>query len=47
MAMTVTATALHATLYDGDRTNDPFVLSVRSFTHYEAGHIPGAAHGAW
>lgn len=36
-----------ANLADGDATNNPFVLSVRSAAHYEAGHIPGAINVPW
>ena len=43
----ITAAALHANLDDGYTANDPFILSVRSATAYEAGHIPGAVNIAW
>jgi rhodanese-related sulfurtransferase len=39
-----TNTAVHNNLYDGWSANDPFVLSVRSGTHYEAGHVPTAVN---
>jgi len=38
------ADALHTLLDDGDATNDPFVLDIRSSTSYFAGHIPGAVN---
>ena len=44
---TMSAEALYETLTDGDETNDPFVLSVRSREHYERGHIPGAYNIPW
>jgi rhodanese-related sulfurtransferase len=43
----ITADALFENLNDGDETNDPFVLSVRSREHYELGHIPGAYNIPW
>ena len=36
------ADALYENLNDGDTSNDPFIVSVRSAEHYAAGHIPGA-----
>ena len=41
------AEALFENLNDGDKSNDPFVLSVRSREHYELGHIPGAYNIPW
>ncbi len=46
-APVMTAEALYANLNDGDDTNDPYVLSVRSATHYAIGHIPGAENTPW
>ncbi|MGD9002700.1 MAG: rhodanese-like domain-containing protein, partial [Anaerolineae bacterium] len=43
----VTAEALFENLSDGDETNDPFIVSVRSPEHYELGHIPGAYNIPW
>jgi rhodanese-related sulfurtransferase len=43
----ITADALFENLNDGDETNDPFILSVRSREHYEMGHIPGAYNIPW
>jgi rhodanese-related sulfurtransferase len=43
----ITADALFENLNDGDETNDPFILSVRSREHYELGHIPGAYNIPW
>jgi rhodanese-related sulfurtransferase len=40
----ITASNLYDNLYDGDTSNDPFVLSVRKAEHYEIGHIPGAVN---
>ncbi len=34
-------------LNDGDDTNDPYVLSVRSAEHYALGHVPGAENVPW
>jgi LPXTG-motif cell wall-anchored protein len=41
-AYVMTAEALFMNLNDGDKSNDPFILSVRSAEHYALGHIPGA-----
>ena len=38
------ASNLYDNLYDGDTSNDPFVLSIRSSADYELGHIPGAVN---
>jgi rhodanese-related sulfurtransferase len=43
----ITVDALFENLNDGDESNDPFVLSVRSPEHYELGHVPGAANIPW
>jgi len=40
----ITAESLYNRLNDTDKTNDPFVLSVRKAEHYEIGHIPGAVN---
>lgn len=34
-------------LNDGDTSNDPFIISVRSPDHYAIGHIPGAINIPW
>jgi rhodanese-related sulfurtransferase len=39
--------AVYDNLNDGDESNDPFILSVRSPEHYELGHIPGAINIPW
>jgi sulfur-carrier protein adenylyltransferase/sulfurtransferase len=39
---TISAEALYKNLNDGDKTNDPFILSVRLPEDYAKGHIPGA-----
>jgi len=41
-APTISADDLFANLNDGDTSNDPFIVSVRSPEHYALGHIPGA-----
>ena len=38
----ITSASLYDNLYDGDASNDPFILSIRSSTDYELGHVPGA-----
>jgi len=38
----IKADALYDNLNDGDTSNDPFILSVRSAEDFEKGHIPGA-----
>jgi len=43
----ITAEALDENLDDGNETNDPFILSIRSSTQYELGHIPGAVNIPW
>jgi rhodanese-related sulfurtransferase len=43
----ITADALFEILNDGDTSNDPVVLSVRSPDHYAIGHIPGAINIPW
>jgi rhodanese-related sulfurtransferase len=40
----ISADALFDNLNDGDTSNDPFVLSVRSAEDYAKGHIPGAVN---
>lgn len=46
-APVITAQALFDNLNDGDASNDPFIVSVRSPAHYAAGHIPGAINIPW
>lgn len=46
-APNITAQDLFANLNDGDATNDPFILSVRSASQYELGHVPGAINIPW
>jgi rhodanese-related sulfurtransferase len=43
----ITADALFENLNDGDTSNDPFIVSVRSADHYALGHIPGAINIPW
>ncbi len=43
----MSADALYENLNDGDTTNDPFIVSVRSAEHYALGHIPGAINIPW
>ncbi len=38
------ASALYATLNDGNTTNDPYLLSIRSSSQYEKGHIAGSVN---
>jgi rhodanese-related sulfurtransferase len=38
----IAANALYDNLNDGDTSNDPYIISVRSQEDYEKGHIPGA-----
>ncbi len=44
---TISAQTLYDNMNDGDDTNDYFVVSVRSETHYALGHIPGAINIPW
>ncbi len=44
---TISADALFDNLNDGDATNDPFIVSVRSAEAYALGHIPGAINIPW
>jgi rhodanese-related sulfurtransferase len=44
---TISAEALFENLSDGDESNDPFILSVRSREHYDLGHVPGAYNIPW
>jgi rhodanese-related sulfurtransferase len=46
-APTISAQALFDTLNDGDASNDPIIISVRSETQYNLGHIPGAINIPW
>ena len=43
----ITADALFENLSDGDPSNDPYVLSVRSPDDYALGHVPTAANIPW
>lgn len=43
----VTVDEVFENLNDGDTSNDPFVLSVRSPEHFELGHVPGAVNIPW
>jgi rhodanese-related sulfurtransferase len=43
----MSADSLYENLNDGDTSNDPFILSVRSAEHYALGHIPGAVNIPW
>ncbi len=38
----ITAATIFDNLNDGDESNDPFIISVRSQENYDKGHIPGA-----
>jgi rhodanese-related sulfurtransferase len=42
-----TAQVLFDNLNDGDTTNDPYIISVRSATDYAKGHVPGAVNIPW
>lgn len=44
---TTTAQALFDNLNDGDASNNPIIVSVRSEAHYALGHIPGAINIPW
>jgi rhodanese-related sulfurtransferase len=44
---TLSAQALYDNLADGDASNDPFVMSIRSASQYATGHIPGAVQFSW
>ena len=46
-APVISAQALFENLNDGDESNDPVILSVRSPEHYAIGHIPGAINIPW
>jgi rhodanese-related sulfurtransferase len=43
----ITVDEVFENLNDGDESNDPFILSVRSPEHYELGHVPGAVNIPW
>ncbi len=43
----ITVDEVFENLNDGDESNDPFVLSVRSPEHYALGHVPGAINIPW
>lgn len=40
----ITAENLYNNLWDGDSSDDPFILSIRASADYELGHIPGAVN---
>lgn len=46
-APVIAAQDLFDNLNDGDTSNDPVVISVRSNEHYQIGHIPGAINIPW
>ena len=43
----ISARAVYDNLYDGDTSNDPVIISVRSPEDYAAGHLPGAVNIPW
>ena len=43
----ISVDALYENLIDGDESNDPFILSVRSREHYDIGHVGGAYNVPW
>ena len=43
----ISAEALYDNLTDGDESNDPLIISVRSPEHYALGHIQGAVNIPW
>jgi rhodanese-related sulfurtransferase len=43
----IPADTLWENINDGDESNDPVILSVRSPDHYALGHIPGAINIPW
>ncbi|MDA0335775.1 MAG: rhodanese-like domain-containing protein [bacterium] len=47
MAPTISAQTLWENLNDGDASNDPVIVSVRSSAHYALGHIAGAINIPW
>ncbi|HRX84436.1 MAG TPA: rhodanese-like domain-containing protein [Phycisphaerae bacterium] len=44
---TISAVDVFDLLNDGDDSNDPVIISVRSATHYALGHVPGAINIPW
>ncbi len=46
-APVITAADLFTNLNDGDTSNDPIIISVRSAEHYAIGHIPGSINIPW
>lgn len=46
-APVISAQALFDNLNDGDTTNDPQIVSVRSAADYAKGHVPGAINIPW
>lgn len=44
LAPVISAQALHDNLNDGDTSNDPFIISIRTASDYSKGHIPGAVN---
>lgn len=47
VAGVTTAQSVFDNLNDGDTSNDPVIVSVRSATHYALGHIPGSINIPW
>ncbi len=43
----ISAQAVFDNLNDGDTSNDPVIISVRSAAHYALGHLPGAVNIPW
>jgi len=43
----INASSLQAKMSDANPSNDPFILSIRSSTDYNAGHIPTAVNIPW
>lgn len=43
----ITVDAVFENMSDGDTSNDPFILSVRSPDHYKLGHVPQAVNIPW
>jgi len=46
-APTISADALWENINDGDESNDPVIVSVRSAESYALGHVPGAINIPW
>ena len=47
LAPTISSQTLWENLNDGDASNDPVIVSVRSSAHYALGHIAGAINIPW